>query len=212
MNDITPIVLRALTLGLTAGLLPGALQTVLIQKTLAQGWRRAIIGILAPLLSDLPLIVIVLLLFSQFPPVVVQIIRIAGGIFLLYLAWGSLRNWRRGGTIGDGPATDVRDESDLRFLGRMALVSLLSPGPYIFWGTVNGPLLRQGLDISPLGGLAFLLAFYVPFLFVLGGWVIVFDRLRTLNPRITRGLVLITIIVLAVLGFQLVLQGLGLIA
>jgi threonine/homoserine/homoserine lactone efflux protein len=88
-------------------------------------------------------------------------------------------------------------------------VNLLSPGPYIFWGTVNGPLLLQGLRDSIFSGAAFLIAFYGSFMVVLSAFVFVFDRVRTLDPRITRALLLIITILLLVFGLSLIGQGLG---
>ncbi len=52
------LIARGFTLGLTAGILPGPLQTYLIQTTLLQGWRKALIIVISPLLADLPLIVL----------------------------------------------------------------------------------------------------------------------------------------------------------
>jgi threonine/homoserine/homoserine lactone efflux protein len=199
--------------GLTAGLLPGPLQTVLIQRTLALGWRRAIIGVLAPLISDIPVILLVVVLFRQLPDTVIQIIRIGGGLFLLYLAWGGLESWRSGRAIGaDDSGKPADTSSDLRFLGRLMLVSLLGPGPWVFWATVNGPIFTDALRESALHGLAYLVGFYLPFMSVLGGWILVFDRLRLLDARITRALLLVAILALALLGVQLIAQGLGLIA
>lgn len=215
MNELLPILFAAARLGLTAGLLPGPLQTVLIQHTLLSGWKRAIFGIFAPIVADIPVVLVVMLVLSQFPPILMQGIQIIGGSFLLYLTWGTLRSWRRGAALGEGAATDAQAASSdgrLRFLLRMTLVSLLSPMPYLFWGTVNGPLLRDALAISALGGAAFIVVYYVPLLGVLSGWVLVFDRLRHLDQRVTRGIVLVAAIVLALLGLQLIAQGLGLIA
>ena len=36
------LITRGATLGLTAGVLPGPLQTYLIQTTLTQGWRKSL--------------------------------------------------------------------------------------------------------------------------------------------------------------------------
>jgi threonine/homoserine/homoserine lactone efflux protein len=215
MNELLTILFAAARLGLTAGLMPGPLQTVLIQHTLLSGWKRAIFGIFAPILADIPVVLVIMLLLSQFPPILLQGVRIIGGCFLLYLTWGTLRSWRRGETLGNGTAPEVQAASSdgrLRFLLRMTIVSLLSPMPYLFWGTVNGPLLREALAISALGGAAFIVVYYVPLLGVLSGWVLVFDRLRHLDQRITRGIVLLAAVVLALLGLQLIAQGLGLIA
>jgi threonine/homoserine/homoserine lactone efflux protein len=213
LTDFFSSLASGLPRGTTAGLLPGPLQTVLIQRTLALGWRRSIIGILAPPLSDIPVILLVVVLFRSLPDTIIDLIRIAGGLFLLWLAWGGFKGWRAGQSIGAGDSTaPVDTSSNIRFLWRMLLVSLMGPGPWVFWATVNGPIFTDAIRISPLNGLGFLIGFYVPFMLILAGWIFLFDRLRLLNPRITRALLLVTVVVLALLGLQLIAQGLGIIA
>ncbi len=87
----------------------------------------------------------------------------------------------------------------------------LSPGPYIFWATLNGPLLVRGLNESLFSGLGFLLGFYGTFITILGVYVLVFDRLRRIDERVTRGIILLTLVVMVVFGGWLIVQGLGLV-
>jgi hypothetical protein len=62
-----PFFLQGLTLGFAAGAQPGPFQTYLISQTLSQGWRRAWIAAFGPLLSDGPIVALVLLVLSQIP-------------------------------------------------------------------------------------------------------------------------------------------------
>ncbi len=212
MNLLISLITSGISLGLSAGMLPGPLQTILIQNTLAHGWRYSMIGIFSPLVADIPVILLVMVVLSQFPPEMARLLQIGGGIFLLYMAWGGWKSWRGGESIGGDPANNpIERQSRRKYFARVVTINLLSPGPYIFWGTVNGPLLRQGLEDSVLSGLAFMLAFYGAFLGILAGWVLIFDRLRRVNPKVTRALVLVTVIVLALLGVSLIAQGAGLI-
>lgn len=203
------LIARGFTLGLTAGFLPGPLQTYLIQTTLTQGWRKSIIMVISPLIADTPMILITLFVLAQFPPEFIRVIQIIGGLFVLWLARGAWLNFRSGAGFGAGGETVVMSTRQL--LTRTIMINLLSPGPYIFWGTVNGPLLLQGLSESALHGIAFLIAFYGTFLGILAGYVLVFDRLRGIDPRITRALLLIITILLVVFGLSLIGQGLGII-
>jgi len=212
MNLLLSLITSGISLGLSAGMLPGPLQTILIQNTLAHGWRYSIIGIFSPLVADIPVILLVMVVLSQFPPEMARLLQIGGGFFLLYMAWGGWKSWRAGESVSSSPADNpIERQSRRKYFARVVTINLLSPGPYIFWGTVNGPLLRQGLDDSVLSGLAFMLAFYGTFLGILAGWVLVFERLRRVNPKVTRALVLVTVIVLALLGVSLIAQGAGLI-
>lgn len=199
------LITRGASLGFTAGVLPGPLQTYLIQTTLTQGWRKALPLIISPLISDLPLIILTVLVLAQFPPEFIRIVQIAGGLFVLWLARGAWLTFRAGGTIGTGGEAVTLTTRQL--LTRAVLVNLLSPGPYIFWATVNGPLLVQGARESVVHAAAFLVAFYGTFLAVLAGWVVVFNRVRSLDARLTRGLLLVIAVMLLVFGLTLIAQG-----
>lgn len=203
------LITRGATLGFTAGMLPGPLQTYLIQTTLTQGWRKALPLIVSPLIADFPLILLTVLVLAQFPPEFIRVVQVVGGLFVLWLARGAWLTFRAGAMIGAGGEAVTLTTRQL--LTRAVLVNLLSPGPYIFWATVNGPLLVQGARESVLHAVAFLVAFYGIFLGVLAGWVAVFNRVRSLDPRLTRGLLLVITLMLLVFGLSLIGQGLGII-
>ena len=86
--------LQGFTLGFAAGAQPGPFQTYLISQTLSQGWRRAWIAAFAPLLSDGPIVALVLLVLSQVPDWFQRVLQIVGGLFVLYLAWGAFKAWK----------------------------------------------------------------------------------------------------------------------
>jgi threonine/homoserine/homoserine lactone efflux protein len=62
--------LQGAALGLTAAATPGSLQTLLISETLLGGIKRGARVTLAPLITDAPIIIAVLLILNQVPPVV----------------------------------------------------------------------------------------------------------------------------------------------
>lgn len=204
------LIVSGISLGLSASLLPGPLQTYLIQLALSLGWRRSIIAVFSPLIADIPVIILMVFILSQFPAQITNLLQVAGGAFVLWLAWGTWKQLRAGVLIG-AESTSI-DLTPRQVLLRMVGVNLLSPGPYIFWSTVNGPLLLQGLRESPLHGAAFLIGFYGTFLGMLSSYVFIFDRLRQLDRRVTQLLLLITVIALVFLGLRLIAQGVGLIA
>lgn len=129
-----------LTIGVNAGVLPGPIQTYLAQAALAYGWRRAIIGIFAPLVADIPVILLSVLVLSQVPEAVVRLLWVGGGLFILWLAFGTLRSLRAGVLLGQGSDVDVSVSAPRLFL-RMVAINLFSPAPWLFWSTVNGPTL-----------------------------------------------------------------------
>ncbi len=197
--------LRGAALGISAAASPGPLQTLLISETLLGGLRRGIRVTLAPLVTDLPIIVLVLLVLSRLPPMLVRASSIAGGLFVLYLALGLWRQWR---------ASAARDvvEADSESAGwaglrRAAVLNWLNPNPYAFWLLVSGPILADALGRSTLHGAAFLSGFYGIFIGGMSGIVVLFDQARRLGPRVVRGLLLLSIVILVVFGAALVRQG-----
>ena len=93
-----------------------------------------------------------------------------------------------------------------------AVMGWLSPGPYIFWATLNGPMLIRGLNESVLSGVGFLLGFYGTFIGILGLYVVVFDRLRRIDERVTKAIVLLTLVIMLVFGLWLIARGLGIVS
>jgi arginine exporter protein ArgO len=87
--------IQGLVLGLAAGAQPGPFQTYLISQTLSQGWRRTWIAAFAPLVSDGPIVALVLFVLSQVPDWFQRLLQITGGFFVLYLAWGAFKAWKR---------------------------------------------------------------------------------------------------------------------
>lgn len=78
-------------LGLFCGLAPGPLLALVLAQTLRHGAREGCKIALTPLITDAPIIVLALGLaakLAQLRPLL-GIVSIAGGAFVLYLAWDS---------------------------------------------------------------------------------------------------------------------------
>jgi threonine/homoserine/homoserine lactone efflux protein len=203
--------LQGLALGLTAAASPGPFQTYLIDQTLLGGWRRGAIIAVAPLISDIPIVLTILLLLDRLPLYFLRMISLAGGIFLLYISWGLWRQWRAAGTVqehSDQTADDQHNPvSSGGYLWRGVLMNALSPGPYTFWSLVNGPIVLLALRQSWLHGLAFLLGFYGVMIGGYLGIAAIFNQARRLGPRVVRLLTLISLLVLVVFGLILLRRG-----
>jgi hypothetical protein len=74
---------------------------------------------------------------------------------------------------------------------------------------VHGPTVLSTAQQSPLAAILYILAFYGIFFVGLTVIIVIFDRLRQLDPRITRRIILVSIIVLAFFGASLLWQGIG---
>ena len=184
-----------------AAVQPGPLQTYLISQTLSHGWRRTLPAAFSPLISDGPVIVLVLLVLSRVPAWLAQGLRLAGGVFVLYLAWGAARAWRGYGTQKMAPAPSS--------LLRAALVNVLNPNPYISWSLVLGPLLLKGWREAPANGVALLVGFYGTMVLSLAGTIALFAAARNLGPRVTRVLIGLSSVALACFGCYLLWSGVG---
>src|SRR3972149_11687913 len=86
--------LQGLGYGLAAASQPGPFQTYIISQTLTRGWKRTLPAALAPLVSDGPILLICVLMLSQVPKWMQRGLYIAGGLFILYLAYGTYKAWK----------------------------------------------------------------------------------------------------------------------
>ncbi len=179
----TYLVLGA-TYAFAAAVQPGPLQTYLISQTLTQGWRRALPAAFAPLLSDGPVIVLVLLVLSQVPAWLVQVLRLAGGLFLLYLAFSAAKTWRAFKSPAGAQPVSARWS-----LLQATFINLLNPAPYLGWSLVMGPLLLKGWQAAPINGLALLLSFYSAMIFTTVGIMALFAAARQFGPQVSRALI-----------------------
>jgi threonine/homoserine/homoserine lactone efflux protein len=197
------LVWQAAGFGLTAGALPGPLISYLVTTTLTQGWRRALPLVTSPLISDIPIILLTALVLQAVPPQFITLIRIAGGLFLLWIAYGAWKKYRAGN------AFTTPEQSKTQSYWRSIVMNWLSPAPYIMWSTVLGPLLISGLQQSIWMGLLFLGTFYGVFIGILLVWIAAFERMRHLDARIVNRVYLGVLIILVYFGLRLIAEGLG---
>jgi threonine/homoserine/homoserine lactone efflux protein len=203
------LLLQGLALGLSAAASPGPFQAYLISQALDGGWRRAAPVAFAPLISDGPIIIGALILLDHLPPVFLRVISFAGGMFVLYLAWGLWRQWRSPAKTTGVESTDsqISSHQNSRVLWRGVMMNLLSPGPYTFWTLVTGPILLAATHQSWLHVGAFLGGFYLA---LIGGMLViasVFHLARQLGTRVVRSLLLASVIILTIFGILLLYRG-----
>jgi threonine/homoserine/homoserine lactone efflux protein len=193
-----------ITYAFAAAVQPGPLQTYLISQTLTNGWRRTIPAAFAPLLSDGPIILLVLLVLSHMPAWLVQGLQFGGGIFLLYLAVDALKTWRNFNN-----RIPFQVYSPPQTLFKAALVNLLNPAPYIGWSLVMGPLLVKGWRENPVNGIVMLIGFYSTMILATLGIMLLFSGARSLGLRINRALVGFSAIALTCFGVYELWLGTG---
>jgi len=186
--------LFGLTFGFAAAGQPGPFTAYLISRALTQGWRRTLPAIFAPLLSDGPIALLVLLVLTRMPAGLVQWLHLLGGAFVLYLAVGAWRAWRHFAAASAAPPSTERS------LFEAATVNLLNPNPYLGWSLVLGPLLLKGWHESPARGIAVVASFYGTMICGFAGIVFLFHLARGAGPRVTRALVGASALALAGFG------------
>ena len=190
------------TLAFPAAMMPGPYQAFLIAQALKNGWKRTLPAALAPLITDGPIIALVLFVLRQTPQGFLNVLRTAGGLFLLYLAFGIVRTLRQ-------PSQPL--EPDLK-AGRQTLfkaliVNILNPNPYIFWGMAAGPVMLSGWREAPALGISFIAGFYITFVLGLSAFIIVFATVGRLSPRTTLYLRFFSGLALAFFGIYQVWVG-----
>jgi threonine/homoserine/homoserine lactone efflux protein len=197
-----PYVLLGATYAFAAAVQPGPFQTYLISSTLTRGWRRTLPAVFAPILSDIPIVSLVLLVLTQVPPTAVNLLRLAGGVFLLYLAAGALAAYRRNGSPRASPPTRAA-----RTVLEAVVINLLNPSPYLSWSLVLGPLLLEAWRAAPAYGIALLASFYGTMIAATAALLLPFAGARALGPRIGRGMLGVSAAALAAFGVYQIWTG-----
>lgn len=141
-------------LGFAAGLSPGPLMTLVVTETLRHNRTAGIKVALAPLITDLPILVLSLLFLDHLAEsrLILGIVSLAGGLFVLGMGLDNLRMRALPASVESAIA---------RPLQKGMLVNILSPHPYLFWLTVGGPLLLAAWPQNPTGAAGFVLFFYL---------------------------------------------------
>ncbi len=183
---------------------PGPLQAFLLSRAATEGWRRTLPAALSPLLSDGPIALVTLLILGQLPPLGQLLLRAAGGVLLLYLAWTS---WRRLQTPPGVSEPELR--ATPRTLLEAATVNLLNPNPYLAWALVLGPAAVTAWRRNPVHTVALLVAFYVVMVVGLAAFIVLASTARRLPPRAQRAVGRAAAAVLAALGVWMLVVGLG---
>jgi len=144
-----------LIFGLSAGLAPGPLLTLVIAQTLQHNMKEGIKVALSPLVTDLPIIALSLFIVARLSnfTLILGLISLIGGLYVMYLALESIRF---------SPAQQTMDTIQPQSLKKGALINTLNPHPYLFWTTVGAPLIvKHHNEHAYAPAAVFILSFYV---------------------------------------------------
>jgi len=195
--------IQGVTYGFAAAVQPGPFQTYLISQTLSNGWRRTLPAVFAPLVSDGPILTLILLVLSRVPSGAIQFLHLAGGVFVIYLAFGAFKAWRR------FDVQNISSQSGHQSLFKAAFVNLLNPNPYLFWSLVGGPLLLTGWRETPLNGIGLLLGFYLTIIVSMTVGILLLGTTGRLGPKVNRALLGVSALALFGMGIYQIWLGLS---
>jgi threonine/homoserine/homoserine lactone efflux protein len=147
-------IITGVVFGLTAGITPGPLLTLVFSETLKHGTKEGIKISFAPLLTDLPIVLGAIYLVSYITNLLTLygFIAILGSIFLSYLAYESI--FFRG--INTNNST-LRPQS----IKKGIIANFLNPAPYIFWITIGSPIVLQAKERNLFAALSFIASMYI---------------------------------------------------
>jgi threonine/homoserine/homoserine lactone efflux protein len=189
-------------LSLSAAIMPGPFQAFLLAQALKIGWKRTLPAALAPLITDGPIIALVLLVLTQTPQSFLDILRLCGGLFILYLARNALL------TLKDAaPAVEPPSDAARQTLIRAIAINILNPNPYIFWSVVAGPIVISGWRTSAPLGISFVVGFYGVLVLALAALIVVFGTAGKIGPRTNRLLSAVAAAALCVFGLYQIVVG-----
>lgn len=198
---------QGLTLGFSAAVQPGPFQAYLLTQTLKLGGRRALPLALVPLLSDVPIVTLVLFALIQTPAWLLRGLQIAGGVFLIYLAYSAYRVARAVGAAPGTSSSAPRSPFAPRSFWQGVVINLLNPNPYLFWSLIGGPVILAAWALAPAMAFSFLAGFYLTLVGGTAAFILVFATAHRLDPRVTQALNVIAAAALLLFGLYQLWRG-----
>jgi len=140
-------------LGFSAGFAPGPLLTLVISETLQHDVKSGVKVALAPIITDLPIIIVTLFVLSKLSNFhnILGVISLAGGFVILTIGYESIRT--------KGIELSIR-EAKPKSLTKGVLANALNPHPYLFWFSVGAPIMTKAMSLNISALLAFIISFY----------------------------------------------------
>ena len=189
--------------GLTAGISPGPLLTLVISETLRHNKTEGLKIAVAPLITDIPIVLLTIFILSKMASsdIVLGIISILGGVFIAYLGYDSMKS--------RGIEIDIQNLK-LKSIRKGIIVNILSPHPYIFWLMVGAPITIKAYQANPVAAFAFIIAFYVLLVGSKISIALLVDRSRAfLRNKVFIWTLRILGLVLMIFAILLIKEGLG---
>lgn len=199
------IAVSAFLVGLSGALAPGPVLVVAINHSIQQGFKAGPLIVVGHGILEVNIVALIALGFDRYvkDPTVVAMVGIIGGLVLLWMGTGMLRNVRKlsmsfmgNGKTGVGPVASG------------FLSSASNPYFIIWWATIGITFITRALQYGLLGLLVFyvghILSDFVWYSFVSGA---ISKGKERISDRIYRGLVLVCGIFLVGFGLYFGTSG-----
>ena len=156
-------ILSGLVFGAGAGLSPGPMLTLVVSETIKHDIKEGIKISIAPLLTDIPIILFTIFILSGLSDVqpILGVISVGGALFLFYLG---LKNISFKGI--DLDSNQLKPCS----IKKGVVTNFLNPHPYMFWLSIGAPTVLKALSVSLISSVLFIATFYV---FLVGSKILV---------------------------------------
>jgi len=151
---ISEYFIYGITLGLAAGIAPGPLLAMVISETLKGNKMNGIFIAIAPLITDIPIVLFSVFILKSFSDtdLVIGILSIFGALFLIYLG---IQNFRF------NPNAFNTNSSYTTSIKYGVITNVLSPHPYLFWITVGAPTFITAGKTGSANSYVFVIGFYL---------------------------------------------------
>lgn len=138
------IISTVLVLSLISAITPGPLLALLLSETLKHGKSSGIQIALAPLFTDLPIMLVGIFILSKLTELnlLLGLISLSGAIYLAYLAYGSINT----------KSINLKTKGEKKSLSKGIIANFLNPNPYIFYFSILGPIVIKGMKENLLLG------------------------------------------------------------
>ncbi len=140
--------------GLSGGLAPGPLLTLVISETILHDIRAGIKVAVAPLITDLPIVMLTIFISSRFSgsDLFVGGISLVGGVVVLLMGVSGLKT--------GGVEIEIT-KSQPKSLSKGILANALNPHPYLFWMSVGTPKMTQAYEQHFSYATVFVVSLYI---------------------------------------------------
>ncbi len=192
------------TLAFAAAIQPGPFQTYIISQSLSKGWKSVLPAALGPLISDIPIFIVVMVILNTMPESMVHALQIGGGLLLFYFSYKTYVDLRK-----QAEQSIEKADSKKTTLLKAALVNFINPAPYLSWTLIMGPMFLEGWNQAPINGVVLVVGFYTILTLSQAGIIFVFGTARKLGPKITRTAAIISILGLLAFGMYELWLGLS---